>query len=56
MDAFTVGVNDFVNKNVRVTLDYLTYKISNIDTSKNIDGRSVKDSSDAVQLRLQYAF
>lgn len=56
IDAFTVGVNYFVNKNVRVTLDYLTYKISNIDTSKNIDGRSVKDSSDAVQLRLQYAF
>ena len=56
IDAVTVGVNYFPNKNVRASLNYITYKISNIDTSAEIDGRKVKDDSSAIVARLQYAF
>lgn len=56
VDAFTVGVNYFANKNIRASLNYITYKISNIDTSKDIDGRKVKDDSNAIVARIQYAF
>ncbi|PKH26622.1 hypothetical protein CIG19_02170 [Enterobacterales bacterium CwR94] len=56
VDAFTLGVNYFPNKNIRASLNYITYKISNIDTSQDIDGRTVKDDSNAIVARLQYAF
>jgi phosphate-selective porin OprO and OprP len=56
VDAFTVGVNYFPNKNIRASLNYITYKISNIDTTQEIDGRTVKDDSNAIVARLQYAF
>ena len=56
VDAFTVGVNYFPNKNIRASLNYITYKISNIDTTQSIDGRTVKDDSNAIVARIQYAF
>ena len=56
VDALTLGVNYFPNENVRASLNYINYKISNIDTSADIDGRKVKDDSSAIVARLQYAF
>ncbi|MEQ9862470.1 porin [Pectobacterium cacticida] len=56
VDAFTLGVNYFPNENIRASLNYITYEISNIDTSESIDGRQVKDDSNAIVARLQFAF
>lgn len=56
VDLITFGVNYFMNKNVRLSMDYITYKVSNIDTSRSIDGHKVKNDSQAIAARLQYVF
>ena len=56
INALTVGVNYFPNKNIRASLNYTAYNISNIDTSEHIDGRKVEDSSNAISARIQYVF
>jgi len=55
-NEFTVGVNYFVNESIRTSLNYITYRVSNIDTSADIDGYAVKNDSKAVVARLQYVF
>lgn len=54
--AYVLGVNYYYNKHVKATLSYSHSHISNIDTSLDIDGYQVKDTNNAINLRLQYVF
>lgn len=54
--AMVVGVNYFVTPSVRTSLNYVDYQVDNINTSKQVGGKSVQDDGKAIVGRLQYVF
>lgn len=51
-----LGVNYFYNENLSFNVSYIHSHISNIDTSKSIDDKSVKNSNDTLVARAQFIF
>ena len=56
VQSSVMGVNYFYNENLSFNLSYIHSHISNVDTSKEIDGKSVKNSNDALVARAQFIF
>ena len=55
-NAWVIGVNYFPVPAMRMSLNYVDYKVDNIDTSATIDSESVSDHGKAIIGRLQYSF
>ncbi len=54
--ALVLGVNYFPTKAVRMSLNYVDYEVSNINTNATVGGNSVEDDGQAIVGRLQYVF